>query len=67
MVGLDELTIEINSIGTKRWIKNGRKHRTDGPAIEYANGNRGWYLDGVEFTEEQFNSPSCREFTKYLG
>jgi hypothetical protein len=43
VVGLDELTIEINSIGTKRWIKNGRKHRTDGPAIEFANGYKAWY------------------------
>jgi len=25
---------------------NGKLHRTDGPACEYANGNKYWYLNG---------------------
>ena len=54
-MGLDELTIEINSIGTKRWIKNGRKHRTDGPAIVKTNGSKRWFIAGIELTEVQFN------------
>ena len=28
------------------WRLDGQLHRTDGPAVEYANGNRFWYLNG---------------------
>ena len=30
----------------KCWYINGQRHRTDGPAIEYANGDKFWYLNG---------------------
>ena len=33
-----------NKIGTKRWYKDGKRHREDGPAIIRANGNKSWYL-----------------------
>jgi hypothetical protein len=29
------------------WVLNDKKHRTDGPAIEYASGTRSWYLNGL--------------------
>jgi len=29
-------------------------HRTDGPAIEYADGGKYWYLNDVELTEIEF-------------
>ena len=32
--------------GAKRWYKNGRLHREDGPAIEYADGTKAWYFYG---------------------
>jgi hypothetical protein len=35
-------------------------HRTDGPAIEYANGNKYWYINGIEYSEE--DSISKRSF-----
>jgi hypothetical protein len=28
------------------WYQNGKRHRTDGPAIEWANGNNEWYQNG---------------------
>jgi len=31
---------------------NGKFHREDGPAIECANGNKGWYLHGVLHRED---------------
>jgi hypothetical protein len=31
--------------GTKYWIKNGKRHREDGPAIEHSNGGKEWYFD----------------------
>jgi len=38
----------INQMGTKFWFnENGMYHRLDGPAIEYANGNKIWYQKGL--------------------
>ena len=31
--------------GTKRWYLNGKRHREDGPAIEYPDGTKVWYLN----------------------
>jgi hypothetical protein len=33
--------------GRKSWYLNGRRHRTDGPAVEYADGSKEWYLNGI--------------------
>jgi hypothetical protein len=39
----------IDEYGTKRWFTNDRLirrlHRTDGPAIEYADGGKQWFLN----------------------
>jgi hypothetical protein len=43
----NEPTIEIANNGTKRWILNGKLHRVDGPATEYADGEKAWYLNGL--------------------
>jgi len=32
--------------GEKRWYKEGKYHRLDGPAIEYSNGTKKWYKEG---------------------
>jgi hypothetical protein len=32
--------------GVSYWHKNGKLHRTDGPAIEHASGNKYWYKNG---------------------
>jgi hypothetical protein len=38
---------EIDREGTKRWYdSNGKVHRDDGPAVEYANGYNAWYQHG---------------------
>jgi hypothetical protein len=37
------------------WYLNGKLHRTDGPAIEHSDGDKEWYLNGIELTEEEFN------------
>lgn len=31
--------------GTKVWYKEGKYHRTDGPAIEWLNGTKLWYIE----------------------
>ena len=32
--------------GLKEWFLNGKHHRVDGPAIEYADGSKQWFLNG---------------------
>lgn len=29
-------------------------HREDGPAIEYTNGDKAWYINGTKLTENEF-------------
>jgi hypothetical protein len=30
---------------------NGKRHREDGPAVEYVDGTKRWYLNDVQYTE----------------
>jgi len=32
--------------GSKVWYVDGKRHRTDGPAVERADGDKSWYVDG---------------------
>ena len=32
-----------------------RYHRTDGPAIEYSDGGKAWWIDGKRYIEEEYN------------
>ena len=43
---------KINEFGTKAWWLNGKRHRTDGPAIERADGSKAWYLNGKLHRED---------------
>ena len=36
------------------WYLNGELHRTDGPAVEYADGDKYWYLNGKEYSEAEY-------------
>jgi len=44
---------EVDSYGNKFWYLDDKLHRVDGPAIEYTNGGKEWYLNGEELTEEE--------------
>jgi len=37
---------KIDAYGIKRWYLNGKRHREDGPACEYASGSKCWKLNG---------------------
>jgi hypothetical protein len=37
---------EIDVDGNKYWHLNGKQHREDGPAVEYADGSKYWYING---------------------
>ena len=44
------------SNGDKEWHLNGKFHREDGPACEFANGTKLWYLNGKYHRED---GPAC--------
>ena len=67
------LLVEYAS-GSKFWCLKGKLHREDGPAIEWANGDKEWYLNDEEVTEEEhkrMTSPvvemTMEEINKALG
>lgn len=50
--------VEIDQHGTQRWYAKRRwwnlkkrLHRINGPAIEYLNGHKRWFLNGREYDE----------------
>ena len=51
-----EYTVKVNSQGYKSWHVNGKLHREDDPAVEYANGTKQWYINDKELTEEEFKN-----------
>ena len=59
--------IEIDCFGNTTYFsdkKMTRCHREDGPACEYADGSKSWYLNGEKLTKAEFNArfkqkPSC--------
>jgi hypothetical protein len=45
-------------------------HRTDGPAIEYADGDKSWYLNGKGLSEDLFlklTKEPVKNLPLYLG
>ena len=46
-----EYTVQVDENAT-RWYLNGKEHREDGPAIEYANGSTMWYFNGELHRED---------------
>ena len=40
--------------GSQSWSQNGKLHRDGGPAVEYANGDKFWSIDGKKFEEGSF-------------
>jgi hypothetical protein len=43
-----------NPNGHKYWFLNGKRHRVDGPAIEWSDGRSwSWWLNGEYMTEEK--------------
>jgi hypothetical protein len=38
-------TMTVDGDGTKIWRLDGKLHREDGPAVEYADGSKTWYLN----------------------
>ena len=47
-----EYTVKVSKSGDKFWSLNGKLHREDGPAIEWANGYKSWYLNDKRHRED---------------
>ena len=47
-------TVEVNEEAT-RWFLDGKLHREVVPAIEYANGDKAWLLNGINLSEQEVN------------
>jgi len=48
-----EYTVKVLDSGSKFWHLNNELHREDGPAVEYADGSKEWWLNDEEVTEEE--------------
>ena len=44
MTDYETYEVRVYKNGNKWWYQNGKLHRTDGPAIEYADGYNQWWL-----------------------
>ena len=47
-----EYTVKVYPSGTKHWYLDGKRHREDGPAIEYVDGAEEWWQDGKRHRED---------------
>ena len=45
-------TIYVDKYGNKKYYLNGKLHREDDPAVEYANGDKYWYKNGKRHRED---------------
>jgi hypothetical protein len=46
--------VTVNDNGDRYWYYNLKLHRQDGPAVECLDGTRRWYLNGQEYSEEEY-------------
>ena len=53
---MKEYTVKVYPNGHKEWYLNGQLHREDGPALEWANGDKWWCLNGIKLDEKEFNT-----------
>jgi len=45
--------LTIDERGNKNWrLPNGNFHKEDGPAVEYSNGDKSWYINGKWHRED---------------
>jgi len=47
-----EYTVKVFDDGDKHWYLNDKRHREDGPAIEWSDGSKFWYLNDKRHRED---------------
>ena len=61
--------IEINQHGSKLYFKDKQMtilHREDGPAVEYTDGDKSWFINDEYLTEAEFNLRTTPEIVLTL-
>jgi len=58
---MKEYRVKVYEDRTEWRNLEGQLHRVDGPAREWADGDKEWYLNGKRLSEEEFNkrTKSC--------
>ena len=56
--------VVVSEMGCSCWYLNGRRHREDGPAVEYLDGGKFWYLNGELHRED---GPAVEDSKGYKG
>ena len=66
--------VRVYDNGNKYWYFNGKRHREDGPAVDWVSGSKYWYLNGIEYTEADWKAElnpvkelSVKEISDLLG
>lgn len=54
MVDYIEYEVRVFADGSRHWLSNDERHRQDGPAIEWADGTKEWWLYDEQVTEQDF-------------
>jgi hypothetical protein len=50
---MKKVEVKVDSNGLKEWfLPNGKLHREDGPAVEYPDGSKAWFLNGKRYRED---------------
>jgi hypothetical protein len=62
----DGPAIEWSHGEVKRWYINDKLHREDGPAIEGSNNNKYWYINGINYTEQEYKIETRSRKLNYL-
>jgi len=44
----------IDKYGSVCYYKDDKLHREDGPAVEYADGAKAWYLNSIRYSEKDY-------------
>lgn len=63
---LQEIKYQTDSEGNKFCrYKNGKLHCVNGPAVEFVDGGKEWWIKGKQFTEQQFNNSGSKNNNGY--
>lgn len=53
---MTELKCVVDRHGTERWYDSrGLLHREYGAAVQYSNGDKEWFLNGIRFSESGYS------------
>ena len=56
----------IDENGYKYWYLNDKLHRTDGPAVEFKDGDKRWFINGVKLSENDYLQATRNEKLKWI-